>query len=51
MQQKYQGKNVTTLRPARQGDHGFDANKRDQILIRHEDNTEKVVERSEVTES
>ena len=47
--QKYQGKTVTTIRAAQQGDDGFDATKSPQSLIKLEDGTQKVVPQGEVT--
>ena len=47
--QKYQGKNVTEIRDARQGDTGFDATKSPQSFIKLEDGTQKVVPQGEVT--
>lgn len=44
---KYQGKDVTVLRDAKQGDHGFDQNK-DQVWVRNADGTENVAPRTEV---
>ena len=46
----YQGKKVTIVRPAKQGDQGFDQNKDDQIVISMPDGTEKTVPREEVTQ-
>lgn len=46
---KYQGKNVSVVRKAQQGDQGFDASK-DQTLIRLEDGSQKVVPSNDVTE-
>jgi len=50
----YQNKAVTVLRDARQGDAGFDASKAtdspsNQVLIKLNDGTQKIVLRSEVT--
>jgi hypothetical protein len=45
----YQGKQVTIVRPAKQGDAGFDAAKPKQV-IRLPDGTEKTVAASELTE-
>jgi hypothetical protein len=47
---KYQSKNVTVLRDAKQGDAGFVAGS-DQILIKLEDGSQKVVSRRDVVES
>lgn len=48
--QQYQGKPVTVVRDAQQGDTGFDSAK-DQVLIRTADGTEKAVLRSDVTKA
>ena len=45
---QYQGKNVTVVRDAKQGDQGFDASKGAQSLIKLEDGAQKVVLKSEV---
>lgn len=50
MQQQYQGKPVTVVRDAQQGDQGFDQSQ-DQVLIRLDNGTEKVVQRGEVTKA
>ncbi len=47
MSTKYQGKDVTVLRDAKQGDKGFDQNK-DQVWVRNLDGTENVAPRNEV---
>ena len=48
----YQGKKVTVVRPAKQGDPGFDgaATAKPQQVIKLADGTEKTVPASEVTE-
>ena len=48
--QQYQGKNVRNLRDAQRGDQGFQQGG-DQVVVTFDDGTEKVVKRSEVTES
>jgi hypothetical protein len=48
MAQTYQGKNVKSVRDARDGDEGF-VRGTDQVVITQEDGTEKTVKRSEVT--
>jgi hypothetical protein len=48
MAQQYQGKNIRTVRDAREGDPGF-AKGTDQVVVTLEDGTEKTVKRSEVT--
>lgn len=45
---QYQGKDVTVTRPARQGDKGFIAAAGEQVLVRLEDGSEKVVPKDEV---
>lgn len=48
---KYQGKTATVIRDARQGDAGFTSNQsppNDQVLIKLDNGTEKVVLRSDV---
>lgn len=45
----YQGKDVTVVRAAKQGDQGFDA-KKDQVWIRNADGTENVALRTDVKE-
>ena len=44
----YQGKPVTAVRDAKQGDPGFDATK-DQVIIKNADGTQSTVLRSDVT--
>jgi hypothetical protein len=51
MGMKYQGKDVKSSRPAKQGDPGFDASKGEQLVITMQDGSEKVVAKSEVTQS
>lgn len=46
---KYQNKEVTVVRTAKDGDPGFDRNKGMQSLIRLADGSEKVVPATEVT--
>jgi hypothetical protein len=48
---KYQGKDIKAQRPAKQGDPGFDPNKGEQVVITMQDGSEKVVAKSEVTQS
>lgn len=48
MAQQYQGKNVRSVRDAKQGDKDFHEGG-DQVVITMEDGTEKTVKRSEVT--
>lgn len=43
----YQGKEVTVVRDAKEGDKGFDKNK-DQVWIRNADGTENVANRADV---
>lgn len=50
MAQKYQNKNVKSIRDARDGDVGFQ-NGTDQVVITLDDGSEKTVKRSEVTEA
>jgi hypothetical protein len=45
---KYQGQDVQIVRPAKQGDQGFDAAKGDQVVIKGSDGKEKTVSKSEV---
>jgi hypothetical protein len=47
MPQTFQGKAVTIVRPAQQGDAGFDASK-DQVLVRNADGSQTVVLRADV---
>lgn len=47
----YQNQTVEVVRPAKQGDAGFDANAGEQVVIRLKDNTEKTVPKAQVTES
>jgi len=44
----YQGKQVTVVRPARQGDEGFKNDGTEQVVIRLDDNTEKAVPKDQV---
>jgi hypothetical protein len=48
MSMQYQGKNVRSLRDAREGDQGF-VKDGDQVVITMDDGTEKTVKRREVT--
>lgn len=48
MAQKYQGKDVKSVRDARQGDPGF-MQGGDQCVVTLEDGTEKTVKRSEIS--
>lgn len=48
MPQQYQGKNVQSMRDAKQGDSGFQQGQ-DQVVVTMEDGSEKTVKRSEVT--
>lgn len=50
MTQQYQGKNVRTVRDAKDGDKDFKAGQ-DQVVITLDDGTEKTVKRSEVTKT
>lgn len=51
MRKVYQGKTVTVVRDARSGDSGFDnTNPSDQLLIKLEDGSQRVVKRTEVTD-
>jgi len=45
---KYQGKVVTVVRDAKQGDPSFDANK-DQVIVKNADGSQSTVLRSDVT--
>jgi hypothetical protein len=47
----YQSKSVTIVRPAKQGDPGFNANLGEQIIVKLADGTEKTVPKAEVTEA
>jgi hypothetical protein len=47
----YQSKSVTIVRPAKQGDPGFNANLGKQLVIKLADGTEKTVAETEVTEA
>jgi len=47
---QYQSKNVTVLRDAKQGDANFVAGQ-DQILIKLDDNSQRVVRRNEVAQT
>lgn len=49
MTQVYKGKPVTDVRDAHDGDEGFDS-KKDQVVIRLADGTQKTVNRTEVSE-
>lgn len=49
MSQQYQGKNIKSMRDARDGDPGFQKGQ-DMVCITLDDGTEKVVKRSEVTQ-
>lgn len=48
MAQKYQGKNIRSSRPAREGDAGWRKGA-DQVTVVLDDGSEKTVERTEVT--
>ena len=48
MAQQYQGRDVTKVRPAREGDKGYSKDG-DQLVVTMDDGTEKTVKRSEVT--
>lgn len=49
---KYQGQNVEIVRPAKQGDQGYDAaNPNEQVVIKGADGKEKAVAKSEVQSS
>jgi hypothetical protein len=50
MNQQYQGKPVSNVRDARQGDQGFQENS-DQVVVTLQDGTTKTVKRSEVTQA
>jgi hypothetical protein len=45
---KFQGQDVTIVRPARQGDQGFDAAKGEQVIVKVSDGKEQTVAKSEV---
>jgi hypothetical protein len=47
----YQSQQVTVVRPARQGDPGYDAKAGEQVLIKLADATEKAVPKAEVVEA
>lgn len=47
---RHENQNVTVIRPAQEGDAGFDASKAPQSLIKLGDGSQKVVPASEVTE-
>jgi hypothetical protein len=47
----YQGKSVTVVRPARQGDPDFKPGAIEQVIVKLADNTEKTVPKAEVTET
>jgi hypothetical protein len=49
MAQTYQGKNIRSQRPAREGDEGF-VKGTDQVTITLDDGSEKTVKRSEVSD-
>lgn len=49
MAKQYQGKNVRSVRDAKQGDQGFQQGG-DQVIVTLENGEEKTVKRSEVTE-
>lgn len=46
----YQGKPVTVVRPAREGDEGFDEEIQ-QLVVKLEDGTEKTVARKDVDDA
>jgi hypothetical protein len=46
----YQGKKVTVIRTAKQGDQGFTAGSSEQVVIRGEDGKEIAVPKKEVEE-
>ena len=48
---KYQGQDVTVVRPAKQGDQGFDAAKGEQVIVKGSDGKEQTVAKSEVQSS
>jgi hypothetical protein len=48
---KYQGKNCTIVRDAKEGDPGFDAAKGAQVWVRFDDGTEVCAMKSDVTEA
>ncbi len=48
MPQQYQGKNVKTIRNARQGDQDYQDGQ-DQVVVTLDDGTQKTVRRSEVS--
>jgi hypothetical protein len=50
MAQQYQGKDIRSVRDARQGDPGY-VKDTDQVVIVLDDGTEKTVKRREVTPS
>lgn len=45
----YQGKNINSTRPAIASDAGYDASKRDQVVIALADGTSKTVSRGDIT--
>jgi hypothetical protein len=44
----YQGKQVTVVRPAKQGDQGFKNDDSEQVVIKGDDGTEKAVPKDQV---
>lgn len=44
----YQGKQVTIVRPAKQGDQGFKNDDSEQVVIKGDDGTEKAVPKDQV---
>jgi hypothetical protein len=44
----YQGKEVTVVRPARQGDEGFKNDGTEQVVIKGDDGQEKAVPKDQV---
>lgn len=48
---KYQNKEVTVVRPAKEGDTGFDKAKGEQSLIRMPDGSQKAVPATEVSDT
>lgn len=49
MTQQYQGKNVRSVRDAKEGDAGFTKGQ-DQVVVTLDDGTEKIVKRTDVTQ-
>jgi hypothetical protein len=47
----YQGKSVSIVRPAKQGDPDFKPASGEQIIVKLADGTEKTVPKAEVTEA